>query len=159
MAGSGAGGRMPSPLSWSEVERICGDYSADALVAIESFDSDNSTSTRKRENKKKNKDGSTTTTVDYLAEMRTEVRMGWRLYDPTSKIVFDEFVTTDYLENEKIAKTERRALAELPSQVSVTRKVAFNVGQEYGMRIAPVYVQVRREYYAKTKGFKTFHWL
>ncbi|TNE60780.1 MAG: hypothetical protein EP344_06810 [Bacteroidetes bacterium] len=155
MTGSKAGGGLPPPLPWQEVERVCADYGADAVVAIESFDSDNMTTTNRRENKKKNKDGSTTITIDYLAEMRTSVRMGWRFYDPASKIIFDEVVTDDFLRNDASADTERRAVANLPSQVSVTRKVAFLVGGEYGMRIAPVYIQVRREYYTKAKGFKT----
>jgi len=155
MTGSKAGAGMPNPLPWSEVERICADYGADALVAIESFDSDNSTSTQRRESKKKNKDGTTTTLVDYLAEMRTAVRMGWRFYDPTAKIIFDEVVTDDFLKNEASGSNERSAVSSLPSQVSVTRKVAFIVGREYGMRIAPVYIQVNRQYYGKAKGFST----
>ena len=155
MSGSQAGAGMPAPLSWAEVERICGEYSTDALVTIESFDSDNNVTTRRRESKKKNKDGSTRIIVDYQSEMRTSVRMGWRFYDPSSKRIFDEFVTDDYLKNEGSGDTERSAVSNLPSQVSVTRKVAFLVGQEYGMRIAPVYVQVRRQYYHKAKGYPT----
>lgn len=154
MTGSKAGAGMPAPLPWSEIERICADYAADAVVTIESFDSDNSTSTQTRSNKKKNKDGTTTTTITYVARMRTGVRMGWRFYDPATKIVVDEIVTDDYLEREATGSTERNALSSLPSQVSITRDVAFLVGQEYGMRIAPVYVQVRRQYFPKAKGFK-----
>lgn len=155
MEGSKAGAGMPPPLAWAEVDRICGDYGADAVVAIESFDSDNSTSTRSRSRKKKNKDGTTTTVIDYEAEMRTDVRMGWRFYDPKSKIIFDEIVTDDFLKNDASGGTERSALSNLPSQVTVTRKVAFIVGQEYGMRIAPTFIQVKRQYYPKAKGFST----
>ena len=155
MTGSKVGAGMPTPLPWSEVERICGDYSADALVAIESFDSDNSTSTRSRSRKKKNKDGTTSIIIDYEADMRTDVRMGWRFYDPTSKIIFDEIVTDDYLKHDASGGTERSAISNLPSQVSVTRKVAFAVGQEYGMRIAPVFIQITRQYYPKAKGFSS----
>ena len=155
MEGSKAGGSMPMPLSWQEVERICGDYSADAVVAIESFDSDNMTSTEKRKRTKKNKDGSKATYTEYLSEMRTSVRMGWRFYDPKSKIIFDEVVTDDFIKSDGRGDTERSAIRDLPSQISVTRRVAFMVGEEYGMRIAPVYIQVRREYYTKAKGYKT----
>lgn len=155
MTGTKAGANMPTPLPWSEIERICADFSADAVVAIESFDSDNSTTSQQRQHKKKNKDGSTTTIIDYQAQMRTGVHMGWRFYDPQAKIIFDEAVTDDYLENNATGSTERAAVSSLPSQVSVTRKVAFVVGQEYGMRIAPVYIQVQRQYYTKAKGYKT----
>lgn len=155
MEGTQAGGSLPPPLPWAEVERICADYSADAVVAIESFDTDNSQSARRRETKQKNKDGTTTTKVDYVSDMRTGVRLGWRFYDPRGKVIFDEVVTDEYLQNSGQGSTERAALSNLPSQVSVTRKVSFIVGQEYGMRIAPVYIQVKREYYHKAKGFQT----
>lgn len=154
MTGSKAGVNLPPPLDWSEVERICGDYSADAIATIESFDSDNSVNTRRVDEKKKDKNGKSYTETRYDARQRTGVRMGWRLYDPKTRTILDEFVTDDYLERDASGRTERDAVGRLPSQISVTRDVAYNVGLEYGARIAPTYVQVHRQYYAKAKGYK-----
>lgn len=154
MTGSKAGGRMPRPLDWSEIEKICRDYGTDAVVAIESFDSDNSTSTSSHTTKRKDKNGKQYTEVSYNSKQRTSVRIGWRTYDPKRKIIFDEYVTDDYLERTGSGKTARRALDDLPSQVNVTRDVAFNVGIEYGARIAPLYVNISRSYYTKAKGYK-----
>jgi hypothetical protein len=155
MTGSKAGGNMPRPLEWDEVEKICRDYGTDAVVAIESFDTDNNASTTKQLTKRKDKNGKEYTDVSYDARQRTSVRIGWRTYDPKRKIIFDEYVTDDYLERNASGNTERRALDNLPSQVSVTRDVAFNVGIEYGARIAPLYVNISRSYFAKAKGYKT----
>jgi Family of unknown function (DUF6340) len=155
MTGSKAGGNMPRPLEWDEVEKICRDYGTDAVVAIESFDTDNNASTTKQLTKRKDKNGKEYTDVSYDARQRTSVRIGWRTYDPKRKIIFDEYVTDDYLERNASGNTERRALDNLPSQVSVTRDVAFNVGIEYGARIAPLYVNISRSYFAKAKGHKT----
>jgi hypothetical protein len=154
MSGSKAGNNLPRPLEWAEVERICADYGADALVTIESFDSDNSSSARRVETKRKDKNGKQYIDVSYRAQQRTGVRIGWRLYDPKTKVVVDEFVTDDYLEREATGNTERAALGNLPAPVNVTRSAAYNVGREYGARIAPVYVQVRRSYYGSAKGYK-----
>ena len=153
MSGSKAGVNLPTPLPWQEVERICADYAADAVVAIESFDSDNFTSNRRQESKRK-KDGKEIITVSYRAEQRTSVRMGWRLYDPKMKIIADEYTTNDYLTRDATGSTEQQALRNLPSQQTVTRDVARIGGISYGMRIAPVYVDVTRNYYAKAKGVK-----
>jgi Family of unknown function (DUF6340) len=155
MTGSKAGGNMPRPLEWSEVEKICKEYDVDALVTIESFDSDNSASATRHTNKRKDKSGKEYIDVYYNSRQRTSVRIGWRTYDPKRKIIFDEYVTDDYLERTGRGDTEREAISNLPSQVSVTRDVAFNVGIEYGARIAPLYVTVGRAYYNKAKGFKT----
>lgn len=154
MTGSKAGVNLPAPLEWREVERICGDYGADAVLTIESFDSDNFSNCRRTESKRK-KDGKEIITVRYNSEQRTGVRMGWRLYDPRTKIVVDEFISNDYLTKTGSGDTEQQAIRNLPSQVSVTREVARIGGQSYAMRIAPVYVNVSRSYYGKAKGFKT----
>lgn len=154
LTGSKAGNNLPAPLAWSEVERICSEYGAHAVVTIESFDSDNSNSARRVETKRKDKNGKEYMDVSYNAQQRTAVRIGWRLYDPRTKIILDEYTTDDYLEKTATGTTERAAIGNLPSQVSVTRSVAFNVGREYGARIAPVYTQVSRQYYAKAKGYK-----
>ncbi|MBV6440327.1 MAG: hypothetical protein DYG98_10555 [Haliscomenobacteraceae bacterium CHB4] len=154
MTGSKAGVNLPPPMDWNEIERICGDYSADAVAAIESFDSDNSVNTRRVDEKKKDKNGKYYTETRYDALQRTGVRMGWRLYDPKTRVILDEFVTDDYLERQSSGRSERDAVGRLPSQISVTRDVAYNVGLEYGARIAPTYVQVHRQYYAKAKGYE-----
>jgi hypothetical protein len=154
MSGSKAGNNLPQPLEWAEIQRICEQYGSDAVVTIESFDSDNSASATRRQNKRKDKNGKEYIDVSYAARQRTGVRIGWRMYDPKTKIIIDEFVTDDYLERDATGTTERAALGNLPSQVSVTRDVAYNVGQEYGARIAPLYVQVQRRYYGKAKGYK-----
>ncbi len=154
MTGTKAGARMPPALEWSEVEKICRDYGANAIVTIESFDSDNSRSARAYTETKKDKTGKKYTVTSYQSQQRTGVHIGWRLYDPKTKIILDEYVTDDYLERNGSGTTERAALNNLPSQLDVTRDVAYNVGLEYGARIAPIYVNVSRNYYHKAKGFK-----
>ncbi|MEI6408564.1 MAG: DUF6340 family protein [Bacteroidota bacterium] len=154
MTGSKAGHNLPAPLEWSEVERICADYGANAVVTIESFDSDNGASTKRSESKSKDKNGKEHIDITYDARQRTSVRMGWRMYDPKTQVIVDEFVTDDYLERTASGNTERAALSNLPSPVSVSRSVAFNGGMEYGARIAPVYVNISRSYYPKAKGVK-----
>ncbi len=155
MTGSKAGGRIPPALDWPEVEKICRDYGTNAVVTIESFDSDNARSARPVSTTKKDKTGKKYTVTTYESQQRTGVRIGWRLYDPKTKIILDEFVTDDYLERRGNGTTERAALSNLPAQLDVTRDVAYNVGIEYGARIAPIYVNVSRAYYIKAKGYKS----
>lgn len=155
MTGSKAGGRMPAAMEWSEVEKICRDYATNAVVTIESFDSDNARSTRPVTETKKDKTGKKYNVITYESQQRTSVRIGWRLYDPKTRIILDEYVTDDYLERRGSGATDRAALNNLPSQLDVTRDVAYNVGIEYGARIAPIYVNISRAYYTKAKGFKT----
>lgn len=154
LTGSKAGGSMPRPLDWSEIDKICSDYGVNAVVTIESFDSDNARSTRPVTETRKDKTGNKYTVTTYESRMRANVRIGWRLYDPKSRIILDEYVTEDFLERTGRGDTERLAMNNLPSQLNVTRDVSFNVGIEYGARIAPIYVNISRAYYGKAKGYK-----
>jgi len=153
LSGSRAGVNLPAPLPWAEVQRICDDYGADAILTIESFDSDNSAAARRVETKRKDKNGKQYIDVSFDARQRTGVRMGWRMYDPKTQTIVDEFVTDDFLEKTASGTTERAALGNLPAPVNVSRTVANNGGVRYGMRVAPVYVEVSRKYYPKAKGF------
>lgn len=155
MTGTRAGNNMPAPLPWSEVERICREHQADAVVTIESFDSDNAVTTQRRQNKTKDKNGKEIITIHFDSDMRTGVRMGWRMYDPKNKTIIDEFVTDDFIRSNSTGNSERDAVSRLPAPTSVSRRVAFMGGQHYGMRIAPTYVRVSRSYYAKAKGVKS----
>ncbi|MBC7778191.1 MAG: hypothetical protein H7246_22350 [Phycisphaerae bacterium] len=154
LAGSKSGGRMPPALEWAEIDKICRDYNTNAVVTIESFDSDNARSAHPYSETRKDKTGKKYTVTSYRSQQRTSVRIGWRLYDPKTKIILDEYVTDDFLERNGSGTTEKASLSNLPSQLDVTRDVAYNVGIEYGARIAPIYVNVSRAYYSKAKGFK-----
>ncbi|MFN7326196.1 MAG: DUF6340 family protein [Chitinophagales bacterium] len=154
MTGTRAGANLPAPLSWAEVERICQLHRADAVVTIESFDTNTGIQTQRRENTQKDKNGKQVVTIDYRSEMRTAVTMGWRMYDPSSKNILDEWTTDDFLVSDATGDSEQAALRGLPAPVSLSRRVAFTGGQHYGMRIAPTYVSISREYYVKAKGAK-----
>jgi len=153
MTGSKAGANLPPPLDWAEVDRICRQYGADAIVTIESFDSDNSATARRSETKRKDKNGKEYIDITYNSHQRTGVNMGWRMYDPANKVILDEFTTNDFLEKDASGKDERTALANLPAAVDISRNVAYTGGQHYGSRIAPLYVEVSRTYYSKAKSY------
>ncbi|MCB0633625.1 MAG: hypothetical protein KDD15_28020, partial [Lewinella sp.] len=76
LTGSNAGDRMIEPLPWSEIQRIAGQYDADAVLAIEKFDSDQNTSTRSRQVKRK-KDGQEYTETVYDSKITMNIRIGW----------------------------------------------------------------------------------
>ena len=140
MTGSKAGSNMPQPLPWSEIERICRENHADAVVAIESFDTDNNISTVRRESKAKNaKTGKETITVTYHSDMRTSVRMGWRMYDPQSKIIIDE----SNLTNKKVAGRAAynvAVAAELSGNAILAQEWAKISWEKYGNKKAREYI-------------------
>lgn len=151
MIGSRGGNSFAAPLPWEEVEKICRDYNGDALVTVETFDSDNSVSYREQRNKRKDKDGKEYTEIRHEAELDMTVRIGWRFYDPKTRIIQDEFTTIQHATDRATDDTRDKALRRLTNQTTVTRDVSYDAGVQYGMRIAPVWITVNRPFYSTGK--------
>ena len=152
MKGSPAGNSFESPLPWEEINRICKQYGADALIAMELYDSDNFISTEQRKDKKKDKEGKEYIESYYVADMRTQVRIGWRLYDNRERHIIDQFTGTEDASSDARGDTVEAAKGNLPDPEAITQNVSFAAGELYGMRIAPVWVTVTREWYTNGKG-------
>jgi len=145
---------FPAPLTWEIVTKICNETKTDALFSLEKFDTDThlNYSTRKVEMKTPlgNIPG-----LEHQADMETIIKTGWRIYDPSSKQILDEF-----LYNESVVFTGRGINPLLAAAALVNRKdaviqVSNKAGHGYALRIIPYRLRVMRDYYVKgTNNFK-----
>ena len=115
MMGSESGRSYMPPLDWYEIEGICQKYQTDAVAAIEMFDPDIKISTVRSDVKSKDKDGKETVKPNFNATRRISITIGWRLYDPQTKIIIDEFRTTQSAESQGSGPSEREAIKNLAS--------------------------------------------
>lgn len=152
MEGSKTGNNMAPPLPWPEIESICQRYGADAVLAIESYDTDVAVFTSSYQEKYKDKEGVQQTRTRYRAQANLNVTIGWRLYDAKTRIIEDEFSV--YLSDSysSTGDTENRAKSNLADPAYRTFELSYRAGQRYGMRIAPVFVNVQRSFFTKGKG-------
>lgn len=151
LIGSKGGNSYAAPLDWKEVEKICRQYDAQALVTVESYDSDNSLSYNTRLEKYK-KDGKELTRTKYDARLDMTIRIGWRFYDPKAKVIIDEYTAMDQESATRTGDTQDEARRYLQSQTSISRDASKAAGASYGMRIAPVWITVNRAFYDSGKG-------
>ncbi len=148
MVGSGRR-QLPPPLSWNEIERICDTYNVDAVAALEAYDSDTDLTCTKRENTRKDKDGNQYIEIDYCTELDARVHLGWRLYDPKSRRIIDEFGVTKRRDWTGSGSIEAEAYNDLPSKEFGVGETSYSAGLLYGMRIAPTFVYTNRDFYSK----------
>lgn len=145
---------FPTPLTWEIVGKICDETQTDALFALEKFDTDTHINYSTRKVDIKTPLGSVPG-LEHQANMETLVKTGWRIYDPQSKTILDE-----YIYNESIMFTGRGINPLLAAQALVGRKDAVNqvsnrAGHGYAFRIIPFRDRVWRDYYVKgTDNFK-----
>jgi len=133
----GSGTReIPAPLDWDKVSRICDDSDADALLVLEMFDS--------------NSDMFSIPKIllprPHPGDERTfNVKMYWRLYDPSAKKIVDQYEC-----NRQLTFVSDGSTLTVPPKA--LHGAAFSGGQEYIERFLPGYFVVDRLLYKKGKG-------
>ena len=151
----GTGTRVfPAQLQWSRVREICTKHRVDALIALETFDSDIDYKTSKRMRKKKEKDKETGEKITvkvprYHIHLYIDVNSGWKIYDPNSEAVIDANVYTDRKSWRVDAKSKMEARRKLPDKRDAINIAGYNSGVRYGLRISPTWIDVYRKYYVK----------
>ncbi len=137
-----------SPLSWDVVQQICDEYNADALFALELFDTDSKLSYAATPVKMNTPVGNLPG-VEHHAKMLTQVKAGWRIYDPLSKNIIDEFaVFRDIMYNGRGINPVVAANAIIGRKEAV-KEVGNKAGEAYANRILPYWVRVSRDYYVR----------
>ena len=143
---------MATPLSWKEVDNLCRQYQADALVALEAYDTDVLQNCDPVEVKSKDKEGNTVIETQYDAHLQMDVKLAWRMYDPQNQQILDEFTVTEGAEWNENGDTHEGAIELLPHRQIAINEVSAMAGDSYGMRIAPIWIMVERTYYQKHKN-------
>lgn len=151
--GSETGSTFTSPLPWDEVEYICKKFGADAIIAIELFDSNNFRDITPRKRKTKDKEGNEKEETVYDAKQTIDVHLGWRIYDLKNRAIIDEVDVTDSGSDSETGKgSEKEAREGLEDPRQVTYRVSETAGRKYAERIAPIWITVSRTFYKKAKG-------
>lgn len=147
-------GVFPAQLTWDEVDRVCRKNDVDALFSLEMFDTDTKVNYSSRKVDVKTPLGNVPA-LEHHADMRTEVKTGWRIYDPQSKIVIDEIPMSDAITFSGTGINPVAAAKALIGRKDAVKQVSEKIGEAYAMRIIPYWVRVYRDYYVKgTDNFK-----
>ena len=140
-------GVFPSMLSWDTVERICRDNHTDVLFSLEFFDTDSKISY-----------AAVPVTiqtgivnvpaVEQQVTMLTNVKTGWRIYDPSTHTILDEYMMAKDLRFTGRGINPAVAASALIGRKEAVKQVANDAGQNYAYRILPYWIRVSRYYYS-----------
>jgi len=140
----GTGTRQtPDLINWEKVTEICELANADALLVLETFDS-NSDIIRNAVSEQVSSviiTGKPSTRLPSQAQVN--VKSYWRLYNPEAKTIMDQHQQTYYM--------NFNLLNGLPP-VNALSETAYAAGLDYINRYLPTYYRVKREMYKKGKG-------
>ncbi|MDD3877626.1 MAG: DUF6340 family protein [Bacteroidales bacterium] len=147
--------QFAAPLDWETVDVLCKKYSVDALISLETFDSDIFIHRDSRQRSRK-KDGRTENYTEFSARLNIRSSAGWRFYDNINKSMIDEQVFVDEKSFGGSGLTPEEALSKLPNKRSALNESGIFSGEMLAFRISPKWLNTTRNYYTRAKGEKIF---
>ena len=136
-------------LSWEVVEALCQRHQVDAIFSMAYYDSDTRVSLKK-------------TTMDQLNLLRvkekvaahqitleTLIENGWRIYDPSNKLLIDEFTFNNQIVSTAKGLDPYEALQAIEDRAKDIVEQGKQTGSSYGARLQPYEQSISREYYVK----------
>ena len=143
------------PLKWKKVNGICSSYKADALIVLETFDSDSRVFFGKPIKRTIKRKGKKIVELRYQAILEMKIESGWRIYDNNKKEIIDENRFTEIKEFTAWGNSNNDAQRNLPILNSALKQSGDFAGIQFGKRISPIWIKARRVYYiGKDDSFK-----
>jgi len=148
-------GVFPSALQWDSVEKICRETNSDALFSLELFD----TETKVNYNASPTQVNVGVTSLPAIVHqvnMTTFVKTGWRIYDPSTRTVLDEYVLGRDISFSGSGINPAVAASAMVGRKEAVKTVGNKAGEAYAARILPYWIRVSRDYFVGgNDNFKT----
>jgi hypothetical protein len=146
---------FPTALLWDSVEKICRENNSDALFALELFDADSKLNYAANPSNI-NLAGVNLPAIEHLVNITTNVKTGWRIYDPTTRTILDEYIIGRDLSSSGSGINPALAASALIGRKEAVRGVGIQAGQAYASRILPYRIRVSKDYFVGgDQNFKT----
>ena len=149
-------GVFPSALSWDIINQLCEDNEVDVIFELSFYDTDTKVDYDANTGSIDGPMGVKVPVIEHKAIATSYVKTGWRIYDPASQYIVDEFIVNDKIVVDGSGINPVNAV----KAIVVDRKekilqVSSYIGQHYAQRLLPYHDRVRREYYVKgTNNFE-----
>lgn len=144
-----ASGALPSPMPWDQVTKICQERNVQLLFSLELFDTDSRIDYKTIPVTIKGPLGIEIPGIEHEATMWTNVKTGWRIYDPANKLVLDACNVAEEIKAQGRGLTPIGAVAGLLGRKEAVKQVGYKAGRQYAVRILPYWIRVSRDYYVK----------
>lgn len=138
--------KMSELLNWEVVEEICKKNSSEALIVLESFDSDTKRKNYSRDLTSKD-EGGQVAEKEFESRVEVSVYVAWRIYFPKEKRIIDVYDESQTTKRKEFGDTEIEARRKLPRVESLVKSVAEGLGVAYARRISPSKVKLSRPFY------------
>lgn len=142
-------GVLPATLSWEQVEELCAQFDVDVIFSLAFYDTDTKVDYKQTTIQYPNSLGVKLPIPGHEVTLKTLIKNGWRVYDPQSKRILDE-----YFFNKNVVAVGQGINPMEAVKAVINRKEAVveqskNIGNAYARRIRPYRRRVTRDYFVK----------
>jgi len=139
-------GIFPSAMQWDSVDKICRESNVDAIFSLELFDTESKINYGVTP-ANINVGIANLPAVEHHVNMTTLVKTGWRIYDPSSRTILDEYVLSRDFSSSASGINPVVAASALNGRIEAVKDVSTQAGQAYAARILPYWIRVSRDYF------------
>ncbi len=140
-------GVFPAALSWATVEEICNANGVDVLFSLEFYDTDTKVAYESTLVTIPNNLGINAKIPGHKVTLNTAIKNGWRIYDPVSKQLLDEYVSNNFITSVGEGINPVKALEAVVGRKEAVLQVSNNIGNSYGLIIKPLRKRISRDYF------------
>lgn len=138
----------PEFLHWQDVNDLCSRFRVDAIIALETFDSDISLRKGSRE-VERTIDKKKVMVTEYTGDLRLVVRSGWTIYQPQGRQIIDRNAFADEMKWSETGVSPEDVMRKFPSKRAAINESGRFSGGKYAVRISPTWMTESRSYYRK----------
>lgn len=142
-------GIFPAALSWDKVEQLCKENGVDVLYVLEFYDTDSKVAYSTSQGTSTNAFGLNVPITNHHATITTNIKMGWRIYDPLNKILIDEFILNQPIVSKGSGLTPLAAVKAVQGRKQGVMTMSRRMGENYSKRILDYNLRVSRHYYVR----------
>jgi hypothetical protein len=136
-------------LGWDAVETLCKKYQVDAIFSMAYYDSDTRVSLKKTTMDQHNLLRVKEKVAAHQITLETLIENGWRIYDPSNKLLIDEFTFNNQVISTAKGLDPFEALQAIEDRAKDIVEQGKQTGSSYGARLQPYEHSITREYYVK----------
>lgn len=140
-------GVFPAPMAWDSVQKICTDNGVDAIFSLELFDAESKLNYAADKGSIQVA-GTSLPVLNHYVGMNTQVKTGWRIYDPSSRTVVDEYVLNREISAGGQGINPAVAASVLLGKKEAVKQAGNDAGQAYAGRVLPYWIRVSRTYFS-----------
>ncbi|MFO7923177.1 MAG: DUF6340 family protein [Bacteroidales bacterium] len=147
-------GNWPPPVSWSEVESLISRYKSDAILVLESFDSDFIVTKGAVSNPSAK--GGLILGRKFYAEGVAGIKLGFRIYDLQYKTIADEYMFDHHQRWQSEGNALQMVVGGLIDHRQAVNEASFQSGIIYAERISPRWIRLNRDFFTRGRGDPDF---